>query len=118
MKAIGLSLATGFVLWALVAEARYSSFRPGQVWLDTDGKPIHAHAGSIMKLGDTYWWYGENKERTDGTGEIWHWGVRAYTSKDLYNWQDEGLIIPPEPNDAKSPLHPFAYMDRPHILYN
>ena len=98
--------------------SRYSSFRPGQVWLDTEGKPIQAHAGSILKIGDTYWWYGENKERTDGKSEIWHWGVRAYTSKDLYNWRDEGLIIPPETNDEASPLHPHAYMDRPHILYN
>lgn len=28
---------------------------------------------------------------------IWHWGVRLYTSPDLYNWTGKGLIIPPEP---------------------
>ena len=62
--------------------------------------------------------YGENKEKTDGENGIWHWGVRAYASKDLYNWEDKGLIIPPEPEDETSSLHPSSMMDRPHIIYN
>ncbi|MCR4675464.1 MAG: family 43 glycosylhydrolase, partial [Lachnospiraceae bacterium] len=57
------------------------------------------------------------KEKTDGKGKIWHWGVRLYTSKDFYNWEDRGLIIPPTPNDLKNPLHPTYCVDRPHILY-
>ena len=97
---------------------KYHSFRPGQEWLDTEGKPIHAHGGSIMHIDGVYYWYGENKEKTDGKNGIWHWGVRCYTSTDLYNWKDEGLIIPPEPDDVDSPLHPTSCMDRPHILYN
>ena len=96
----------------------YDSFRPGQPWLDTDGKPIHAHGGSILRLDGRYWWYGENKERTDGKNGVWHWGVRAYSSTDLYNWKDEGLILPPEPDDPLSPLNPKTMMDRPHILFN
>ena len=28
---------------------RYSSIRPGQVWLDTEGKRIQAHGGSQAK---------------------------------------------------------------------
>ena len=96
----------------------YHSFHPGQVWLDTEGKRIQAHGGSVMYLDGTYYWYGENKEKTDGQSGIWHWGVRCYSSGDLYNWKDEGLIIPPEPDDPDSSLHPSACMDRPHILYN
>ena len=26
-----------------------------------------------------WYWYGENKEKTDGKGSVWHWGVRLYT---------------------------------------
>ncbi len=96
----------------------YDSFRPGQVWLDTDGKRIQAHGGSVLFLDGKYYFYGENKEKTDGLNGIWHWGVRCYSSDDLYNWKDEGLIIPPEPDDETSPLHPASCMDRPHILYN
>ena len=44
---------------------RYSSIRPGQKWLDTEGKPIQAHGFQIFAADDgTYYWYGENKERT------------------------------------------------------
>lgn len=96
----------------------YTSFHPGQVWLDTNGNRIQAHGGSIFVQDGTYYWYGENKEFTDPDKNIWHWGVRCYASADLYNWEDKGLIIPPEPDDPNSPLHPSACMDRPHILYN
>ncbi len=96
----------------------YHAFHPGEVWLDTDGKPIHAHGGSILTVDGVYYWYGENKEHTDGKNGIWHWGVRCYASRDLYNWEDKGLIIPPNLEDASSPLHPTSMMDRPHILYN
>ena len=96
----------------------YTSIRPGQVWLDTEGKRIQAHGGSIIYVDDTYYWYGENKEKTTGENNIWHWGVKCYSSKDLYNWKDEGIIIPPDLEDEHSPLHPSAQMDRPHIIYN
>lgn len=96
----------------------YDAFYPGRVWLDTDGKRIQAHGGSLMVLDGVYYWYGENKEKTDGKNGIWHWGVRCYSSTDLYNWKDEGIIIPPEPEDPDSSLHPSACMDRPHIIYN
>lgn len=96
----------------------YTSFYPGKVWLDTNGKRIHAHGGSIFVEDGIYYWYGENKEFTDPDKNIWHWGVRCYASTDLYNWEDKGLIIPPESDDPKSSLHPSACMDRPHILYN
>ena len=32
----------------------------GCMWYDTDGAPIQAHAGMILKFKDTYYWYGQN----------------------------------------------------------
>lgn len=100
---------------------KYNSFRPGEKWLDTSGKPIQAHGFSVFynEKDGLYYWYGENKEKTKGGlfNKVWHWGVRCYTSKDLYNWDDKGLIIPPQPDDLQSPLHPTYQMDRPHIIY-
>ncbi len=97
----------------------YNSIRPGKVWLDTAGKPIQAHGFSVFfdEKNSRYIWYGENKEKTKKGSKIWHWGVRWYTSKDLYNWQDEGLLIPPTPDNLHSPLHPTYQLDRPHIIY-
>ena len=97
---------------------RYNSIRPGQIWLDTEGKRIQAHGGSVMYWEGAYYWYGENKEFTDPEKGIWHWGVRCYKSTDLYNWEDLGLIIPPNTEDPTSSIHPTSLMDRPHIIYN
>jgi hypothetical protein len=92
--------------------------RPGQVWLDTGGHRIQAHGGSIFYQDGVFTWYGENKEHTTPGSGNWHWGVRAYTSTDLVNWEDRGLIIPPNLDDPDSPLHPAKAMDRPHIVFN
>ena len=96
----------------------YDKFYPGKTWLDTSGKRIQAHGGSVMYLDGKYYWYGENKEFTDGVSDIWHHGVKCYESADLYNWKDLGLIIPPNEKDKDSPLHPTSKMDRPHIIFN
>ena len=96
----------------------YDSFRPGQVWLDTEGKRIQAHGGSVIYVDGIYYWYGENKEFTDGTNDIWTYGIRFYRSNDLYNWEDLGLVIPPDTEDENSSLNPTNCMlDRPHSIY-
>lgn len=96
----------------------YDSIHPGKIWLDTKGNRIQAHGGSVIYLDGIYYWYGENKEKTTGENDIWHWGVRCYASTDLYNWEDKGIIIPPEPDNPQSSLHPSSQMDRPHIIFN
>ena len=91
-------------------------FTPGRPWLDTQGERIQAHGGALWYEGGFYYWYGENKQFTNGKSRIWHWGIRAYRSKDLYNWTDLGLIIPPNCNDPSSNLFPESRMTRPHIV--
>lgn len=78
----------------------YSSIRPGKEWLDTEGKRIQAHAGCMLYVDGTFYWYGENKEKSFSEYEIWHWGVKLYSSKDLYNWKDEGIIMLPNPSET------------------
>ncbi len=100
----------------------YSSFRPGKIWYDTNGKRIQAHGGSILFAEGKYWWYGENKEgiRGKAMGEPcpnWHHGVKLYSSDDLYNWKDEGFLMS-ESSDKTNPFYPTAIMDRPHVIYN
>ncbi|MBR2203122.1 MAG: family 43 glycosylhydrolase [Prevotella sp.] len=114
-------LSTILILLALTINAsaqRYNSIRPGQKWLDTNGNPIHAHGFQIFEKDGTYYWYGENKENTKMDSNVWTWGIRAYRSKDFYNWEDLGLIIPPDTVNPLSPLHFSQTLDRPHILYN
>jgi hypothetical protein len=95
-----------------------TSFKPGELWLDTKGKPIQAHGGSIIQVGERFYSFGENKEFTTGKTGIWTSGVRCYGSSDLYNWDDLGTIIPPDSDDPTSPLNAKAKLDRPHIIHN
>mgnify|MGYP004607253373 FL=1 len=97
---------------------KYTAIRPGEEWRDTNGELIQAHGGSVMYWEGRYYWYGENKEKTTDEVDIWHWGVKMYSSEDLYNWRDEGIVCKPVTDDITSPLHPHTRMDRPHILYN
>ena len=70
----------------------YDAIYPGQLWLDTDGNPIHAHGGSMLYWQGKYYWYGENKEKSTQDEEIWHWGVRMYESTDLCNRSEEHTV--------------------------
>lgn len=89
---------------------------PGQPWLDTKGERIQAHGGAVFYEDGVYYWYGENKEHTDGKNGVWTWGIKVYSSTDLYNWTDRGSLIPPVLDDPNSPLFPTKRVDRPHIL--
>ena len=44
---------------------------PGRPWLDTRGNRIQAHAGGLSYENGQWYWYGENKEKTDGKNGIW-----------------------------------------------
>ncbi|MBR5635757.1 MAG: family 43 glycosylhydrolase [Pseudobutyrivibrio sp.] len=73
----------------------YSSFSgaKGAVYTDTNGNVIQAHGGQIQKLtvdGVTkYYWIGEDKTNDYRPCP----GVHLYSSEDLYNWTDEGLVL-------------------------
>ena len=92
--------------------------RPGVEWLDENGKKIEAHGGTMYIEDGIFYWVGEDKSRTDGKSKIWTWGIHCYSSRDLYHWKDEGLIVKPEPDNKKSVFYPARKMDRPHLLKN
>ena len=56
---------------------------------DDNGVAVQAHGGQVQKIGDTYYWIGE--DRTNGYRPMP--GVHMYSSKDLYNWKDEGVVL-------------------------
>ncbi|MBR1934126.1 MAG: family 43 glycosylhydrolase [Prevotella sp.] len=118
-KVVFFIIVVLMTVWAQQAGAQtYRSIRPGEQWLDTRGKPIHAHSPQIFWQDGVYYWYGENKEHTTMGSNVWTWGIRAYRSTDFYNWEDLGLIIEPDTVNPLSPLHYSQTLDRPHILYN
>lgn len=63
--------------------------RPGREWLDTEGKRIEAHGGTMFYEAGVYYWLGEDKSHTGKKGKIWTWGIKLYASRDLYNWKED-----------------------------
>ncbi len=103
---------------------KMNSFRPGQLWLDSCGNPIQAHGGGILYDRGTYYWYGENKAATTRPGALEDLsgvdviGINCYSSQDLYNWKLEAIVLPAEPDDPASDLHPSKVVERPKVIYN
>jgi hypothetical protein len=59
------------------------AIRPGLLWPDDRGKHIQAHGGGIIKLGDTWFWFGEDRSQDNNPGKRY---VAGYASKDLFHW--------------------------------
>lgn len=95
---------------------RQDAIEPGKPWLDTEGERIQAYGGAVIYENGVYYWYGENKEHTDGKNGVWTWGIKVYSSTDLCNWEDRGFLIPPVLDDPNHALFPTKRVDRPHIL--
>ncbi|XP_006645119.2 uncharacterized protein LOC102718127 [Oryza brachyantha] len=101
-------------------------FYPGRVWLDTDGHAIQAHGGGILydHITAKYYWYGENKDgptyqaHPKATHRVDIIGVSCYSSKDLWTWTNEGVVLPGEPNNANHDLHKSKVLERPKVIYN
>ena len=101
------------------------SFKPGEIWLDTDREPIQAHGGGILYDDGVYYWFGENKDGENYLDESKGFlhrvdviGVSCYSSTDLLNWKNEGVVLPAEPDDPQSDLHPSKVFERPKVLRN
>ena len=93
-----------------------SSFKSGQKWLDTDGVHINAHGGGIMFHNGVYYWFGEHKTEGRG-GNTTLFGVRCYSSTDLYNWNNEGIALQVVEN-PDSEITKGAVIERPKVVFN
>ncbi|KAH9621202.1 hypothetical protein KSS87_013428 [Heliosperma pusillum] len=101
-------------------------YYPGRIWLDTDGNPIQAHGGGILydEGSKTYYWYGEYKDgptyhaHKKGAARVDIIGVGCYSSKDLWTWKNEGIVLAGEETDETLDLHKSNVLERPKVLYN
>ncbi|MCC9167696.1 glycoside hydrolase family 43 protein [Pontibacter harenae] len=95
----------------------HSSFKPGEVWTDTEGNHINAHGGGILFHDGTYYWFGEHKvEGKNGNKAMV--GVSCYSSTDLYNWKNEGVALPVAAEGSGSDIEKGSVIERPKVIYN
>ncbi len=77
---------------------------------DDQGNTLHAHGAGMIKVGDMYYWYGENRYDADQSFK----SVRLYSSKNLRDWHFVKDILT---DTSDSDLN-FAKIERPKIIHN
>ncbi len=91
-----------------------SNFNPvvienGVILRDTAGNLLHAHGSGMIKVGDDYYWYGENRYEDQSFKS-----VRLYRSRNLKDWEFVKDIL----TDQSDPDLDYAKIERPKIIYN
>ena len=84
---------------------------PKEIWKDNRGKHIQAHGGGIIKVKDTFYWFGEDRSKDNDPSLRY---VGCYSSKDLVNWKflKQLKFTPPEGFAANWVL------ERPKVFYD
>jgi hypothetical protein len=98
------------------AQSNLTQFHPGEVWPDNNGVHINAHGGGFLIHDDQYYWFGEHKISGPTGNKSWV-GVHVYSSKDLYNWKDEGIALKMH-EDTTSLFQKGCVVERPKVIYN
>ena len=101
-----------FLLMTGNIRAQPQLIRPGAIWLDDRGKPIQAHGGGILKFGDTYYWFGE--DRSEGLDRSKRY-VACYASTDLAHWTFRNQVV--KLADPEN-LGRGWVLERPKVFYN
>jgi hypothetical protein len=89
-----------------------SVIHPGEPWPDNRGQHIQAHGGGILKLGDIYYWFGEDRSKDNDPGKRY---VACYSSTDLTNWTFRRQVV-----ETADPEHIGEgwVLERPKVFYN
>jgi hypothetical protein len=93
------------------------SFTPKELWLDNNGVHINAHGGGFLFDKGKYYWFGEHKVE-GAQGNKAHVGVHCYSSTDLYNWRDEGIVFTVDKEGSGSDIEKGCVLERPKVVYN
>ncbi|MGD0036710.1 MAG: family 43 glycosylhydrolase, partial [Bacteroidota bacterium] len=88
-------------------------FIPGAFWYDTNNNLIEAHGGGLLydDSSKTYYWYGEGRT----TSSNYAIGVSCYSSKNLYSWKFEGIVLPASATNSGGAT---PVLERPKVIYN
>jgi hypothetical protein len=105
-------LIAGLSLAGISGLGAPQTIKPGELWPDDRGKHVEAHGGGIIKLEDTFYWFGEDRSRDNDRSKRY---VACYASKDLAHWTFRNQVIKladPE-NFGRSWV-----LERPKVYYN
>lgn len=89
----------------------FVTLNPGEVWTDNNGNHIQAHGGGIIKIKDTWFWFGEYRGKDAEVGFCY---VGCYSSKDLSHWTFLNKIKFSAPDGFGEGW----ILERPKVYYN
>jgi hypothetical protein len=107
-------LAAGIALVAPSASAATVAITPGTAWKDTQGHPIQAHGGGFIKVGATYYWFGEDKTGENQNNAFFQ-NVPCYSSTDLAHWTFVANVLT---RQSSGELGPNRVIERPKVIFN
>src|ERR1039458_10389676 len=74
----------------LLRAADLPLIKPGEVWLDDRGQHVQAHGGGILKFGDVFCWFGEDRSQTNTRITKC---VACYSSTNLAQWTFRNQVV-------------------------
>jgi len=109
-----LGVAAVVVLATLPASAAEVTISPGTAWKDTAGRPIQAHGGGMIKVGATWYWFGEDKTGESQDNAFFR-NVPCYSSTDLAHWKFVANVLT---RQKSGDLGPNRVIERPKVIFN
>lgn len=94
------------------ASAAPQLIRPTELWPDDRGEHVQAHGGGILKVGDTFYWFGEYRAKDNDPHKRY---VGCYASKDLAHWTFHNKVL--QLADPEN-FGPKWVLERPKVFYN
>ncbi|MBQ1076175.1 RICIN domain-containing protein [Micromonospora sp. C31] len=94
---------------AAPAQATPVTIPNGTQFTDTNGNGLHAHGGGVLKVGDYYYWFGENRN-ADNTFRA----VSVYRSTNLRDWEFRNDVL----TQSSAAELRVANIERPKVIYN
>jgi Glycosyl hydrolases family 43 len=93
-------------------ELSLQTIRPGAFWPDDRGQHLQAHGAGILKLGDTYYLFGEDRTRTNDPEKRY---LACYSSPDLSHWHFCRQVV-----QLADPEHIGTgwVLERPKVFYH
>jgi hypothetical protein len=117
--AICLLILTGIIANAqLNGSSPRQSFTPGVLWNDTQGNRINAHGGGVIFHDGRYYWFGEHKLAGRSEAQKAGGGVHCYSSANLSDWKDEGLVLSANLTNQLSDIAAGCILERPKVVFN
>ncbi len=99
---------------AVPAAAATVTFTPGAPWTDQNGQPLQMHGLGIIKVGATWYAFGEDKTGESAANTSFQ-DIPCYTSTDLRSWTHQGVALA---RQASGDLGPNRIVERPKVIHN